>query len=113
MRSLILAFASTTLLAADFAQEGARWWSHIQVLADDRMEGRNTGSDGHRRAAQFVAGEFEKAGLKPAGTAGYFQAVKLNVRSIDEPASNLALVRDGVPHRGLLRASLRLSAAPR
>jgi hypothetical protein len=96
MRSIVIAFASTTLLlAADVTQEGARWWSHIQVLADDRMEGRNTGSEGHRRAAQFVAGEFERAGLKPAGTSGYFQPVKLNVRSIDEPASNLALVRDG------------------
>ncbi len=72
-----------------------RWWSHIQVLADDNMEGRNTGSEGHRRAAQFVSGEFERAGLKPAGTSGYFQSVKFDVRSIDEPASNLALVRDG------------------
>ena len=96
MRSIALALASATLLlAADVAQEGARWWSHIQVLADDNMEGRNTGSPGHRRAAQFVAGEFERAGLKPAGTSGYFQAVHLDVRSIDEPASNLALVRDG------------------
>jgi hypothetical protein len=82
-------------MAADVAQEGARWWSHIQVLADDNMEGRNTGSPAHRRAAQFVAGEFERAGLKPAGTSGYFQAVQLDVRSIDEPASNLALMRDG------------------
>jgi len=96
MRSIALAlFSATLLLAADLAQEGARWWSHIQVLADDNMEGRNTGSEGHRRAAQFVASEFERAGLKPAGTSGYFQTVKLDVRSIDEPASNLALVRDG------------------
>src|SRR6202451_4575761 len=97
MRSIVLALASATLLlaAADVAQEGARWWSHIQVLADDNMEGRNTGSPAHRRAAQFVAGEFERAGLKPAGTSGYFQAVQLDVRSIDEPASNLALMRDG------------------
>jgi hypothetical protein len=96
MRSIALALASATLLlAADMAQEGARWWSHIQVLADDNMEGRNTGSPAHRRAAQFVAGEFERAGLKPAGTSGYFQSVHLEVRSIDEPASNLALVRDG------------------
>src|SRR5215471_515007 len=96
MRSIIFAFASTTLLlSADVAQEGVRWWSHIQVLADDSMEGRNTGSGGHRRAAQFVASEFERAGLKPAGTVGYFQPVKLNVRTIDEPSSNLALVRDG------------------
>src|SRR5580698_4233335 len=97
MRSIAITLASATLLlAADVAQEGARWWSHIQVLADDNMEGRNTGSEGHRRAAQFVAGEFERAGLKPAGTSGYFQAVQLQVRSIDEPASHLALVRDGM-----------------
>lgn len=96
MRPLILGFASASLLlAADVAQEGVRWWSHIQVLADDKMEGRNTGSEGHRRAAQFVAGEFERAGLKPAGTSGYFQPVKFDVRTIDEPASNLALERDG------------------
>jgi len=96
MRSLILSVASVTVLfSASVAQEGVRWWSHIQVLAADNMEGRNTGSEGHRRAAQFVAGEFERAGLKPGGTSGYFQAVKLNVRSIDEPASNLALVVDG------------------
>jgi hypothetical protein len=96
MRALILALASATLLlAADVAQEGIRWWSHIQVLADDNMEGRNTGSPGHLRAAQFISGEFERAGLKPAGTSGYFQPVKFDVRSIDEPASNLALVRDG------------------
>jgi hypothetical protein len=96
MRSLILGLTATSvLLAADVAQEGVRWWSHIQVLADDKMEGRNTGSEGHRMAAQFVAGEFERAGLKPAGTSGYLQQVKLEVRSIDEPASNLALVRGG------------------
>jgi hypothetical protein len=96
MRPLLLAAASATvLLAADVAQEGVRWWSHVQILADDNMEGRNTGSQGHRRAAQFVAGKFERAGLRPAGTSGYFQAVKLDVRSIDEPASSLALVRNG------------------
>ena len=95
MRPIALLFVSTLLLAANLAQDGARWWSHIQVLADDNMEGRNTGSKGHRRAAQFVAGEFERAGLKPAGTSGYFQSVKLDVRSIDEPASHLDLVRDG------------------
>jgi hypothetical protein len=96
MRSLLLALASATLLlAAEVAQEGARWWSHIQVLADDKMEGRNTGSEGHRRAARFVSSEFERAGLAPAGTSGYFQPVKLAVRTIDEPASNLALMRDG------------------
>src|SRR5580693_1034060 len=84
-----------TLFAADLAQEGHRWWSHIQVLADDKMEGRNTGSEGHKRAALYVAEQFDNAGLTPAGTAGYMQAVKLNVTQIDEPQSSLAVVKKG------------------
>ena len=93
LRNTIFLFAALTLLAADVAQEGKRWWSHIEVLADDKMEGRNTGSEGHKRAAQYVAGEFERNGLKPAGTSGYIQPVKFGVRKIDESASSLAIVR--------------------
>jgi hypothetical protein len=93
-RTLFLS-TSLTLFAADIAQEGKRWWSHIEVLADDKMEGRNTGSEGHKRAAQFVATEFERSGLNPAGTSGYIQPVKFNVRKLDEPASSLAIVRNG------------------
>jgi Peptidase family M28 len=101
MRPLfLLATIATLLPAADFAKpdlakEGDRWWSHIQVLADDNMEGRNTGSPGHLRAARFVAGEFEHAGLRPAGVNGYLQPVKFKVAQIDEEHSSLALVRDG------------------
>ncbi|MBZ5606043.1 MAG: M28 family peptidase [Acidobacteriia bacterium] len=91
--ALFLTFS--TLFAADVAQEGKRWWSHIEVLADDNMEGRNTGSEGHKRAAQFVAGEFERNGLKPAGTSGYIQPVQFSVHKIDEPASSLAIVQKG------------------
>jgi hypothetical protein len=40
----------------------------VQYLADNKLEGRNTGSEGYRKAAAYVAGEFERAGLKPAGT---------------------------------------------
>lgn len=82
-----------TLFAADLAQEGQRWWSHIQVLADDNMEGRNTGSEGHKRAARYVAEQFDNAGLAPAGTSGYMQAVKFNVTQIDEPQSSLMVTK--------------------
>jgi len=101
MRPLFLLATVALLLPAadlakpDLAKEGDRWWSHIQVLADDSMEGRNTGSPGHLRAARFLAGEFEKAGLKPAGVNGYLQPVKLKVAQIDEEHSSLAMVRDG------------------
>jgi hypothetical protein len=91
----MLALAATLLPAADLIKEGDRWWSHIQVLADDNMDGRNTGSPGHLRAARFLASEFERAGLKPAGVNGYLQPVKFRVAQIDEAHSSLAMVRDG------------------
>ena len=76
--------------------DGQRWWSHVVVLADDKLEGRNTGSEGHRKAAAYVAREFEKPGLKPAGTDGFFQPVKLKSKQIDEGHSSLALIgKDG------------------
>jgi Peptidase family M28 len=94
-RYAVILLAACTLFAADVAQEGVRWWSHIQVLADDKMEGRNTGSPGHKKAAEYVSAEFERNGLKPAGTSGYIQPVKFNVRKLDEPASSLAIVKGG------------------
>jgi len=81
--------------AADAPTEGQRWWSRVAFLADDKLEGRNTGSQGYRKAADYVAGEFERAGLRPAGTDGYFQPVKFNSREIVERNSSLELVRDG------------------
>lgn len=95
LRYTVFLVLGITLFGADVAQEGVRWWSHIQVLADDKMEGRNTGSEGHRKAAQYVSAEFERSGLKPAGTSGYLQPVEFNVRQLDEPASSLAIVRRG------------------
>jgi hypothetical protein len=82
-------------LAGDAPTPGQRWWSHTAFLADDKLEGRNTGSEGYRKAAAYVRGEFERAGLRPAGTDGYFQPVKFNSREIVEPESSLELVRDG------------------
>jgi hypothetical protein len=73
---------------------GDSWWSRVQILAADNMEGRNTGSDGYRRAAAYVAGEFEQLGLKAAGTKSYFQPMDFGVRQIVEDQSLLELVRN-------------------
>ncbi|SIN67988.1 Zn-dependent amino-or carboxypeptidase, M28 family [Singulisphaera sp. GP187] len=74
--------------------DGTRWWSHVRFLADDALEGRNTGTEGHRKAAAYVAEAFAKAGLKPAGTDGYFQPVSLHSTALDESQSSLSLVRN-------------------
>jgi hypothetical protein len=74
---------------------GERAWQDVKILADDNMEGRRAGSEGHHRAAGFVAAEFKKAGLKPGGDNGYLQAVPLEMRLINETASSLTLVTNG------------------
>jgi Zn-dependent M28 family amino/carboxypeptidase len=65
----------------------------VRFLADDKLQGRDTGSAGHREAAEYVAREFARLGLKPAGTEGYFQPVKFVSKTIDEGQSQLELVR--------------------
>src|SRR6266567_3083602 len=92
---VILALGAATLFAADFVTEGDRWWAHIQFLADDSLQGRETGSDGYREAVKYVAGKMETFGLKPAGTSGYLQQVKFETRQLVEEESSIALVRDG------------------
>src|SRR5262249_3299251 len=52
--------------------------SDVSYLADDAREGRAPGSPGSEAAADYIAGRFKDAGLKPApGGDGYFQRFTL------------------------------------
>src|SRR5467141_4189906 len=75
--------------------DGKTWWDHIKVLADDSMEGRETGSEGLRKAEVYVVEQLTKAGAQPAGTEGFYQPVKFISRQIVEKDSSIALVRNG------------------
>lgn len=47
---------------------------HIEFLANDALEGRMTGSEGAKRAAEHIAAQFEALNLKPMGDEqSYFQ----------------------------------------
>ena len=72
----------------------AAWWTHVTALADDKFEGRRSGSAGYAKAAEYVASEFARSGLKPAGTDGYFQQVPLISRQIDGNHSSLVLLNE-------------------
>ena len=95
--TLLVALAFALADRVDGQQAPAsKFFSHIEALANDAMAGRNTGSPEHRRAAEYVAAHFEKAGLEPAGEGGsYIQPVKFKTRRIIESQSSLALVRNG------------------
>ncbi len=48
---------------------------HIRYLADDRLEGREVGTQGARCAAEYIVSELSALGLEPAGEAGtYYQS---------------------------------------
>jgi Zn-dependent M28 family amino/carboxypeptidase len=87
--------------AAGFAQQAARhfdgksWWEHVKVLADDNMEGRETGSEGLKRSQAYVVDQLTKAGLQPAGVSGFYQPVQLISRQIVEKDSAASLVSNG------------------
>lgn len=50
----------------------------VRYLAADALEGRLSGSDGERCAAEYIAAEFARIGLEPGGEGGeYFQPIEL------------------------------------
>jgi len=52
--------------------------AHLNFLADDLLEGRETGTRGYELAAKYVETQFKAMGLEPAGNNGtYFQSVPL------------------------------------
>lgn len=45
----------------------------VVFLASDELKGRETGTDGERKAADYIAKRFKELGLEGKGTDGYFQ----------------------------------------
>ncbi len=63
--------------------------AHVAYLSSDRLEGRGPGTRGEELTTEYLAGEFNKAGLKPMGAEGtYFQPVPL-LRVFTDPKSTL------------------------
>jgi Zn-dependent M28 family amino/carboxypeptidase len=75
--------------------DGQTWWNHIKFLADDKLEGRDTGSRGEREAQKYAVEQLKRAGAEPAGVNGFYQPVKFVSRQIVEKDCSLALIRDG------------------
>lgn len=88
--------AGITFAAADPPPQLARWWAHTRYLASDALQGRDTGSAGYQKAADYVAEDFRRAGLQPAGDDGtYFQRVPMHSIALDKKSSSIAIVRNG------------------
>ncbi len=55
---------------------------HIYYLADDKMQGRGTGSKQVKKAAEYIEKHFKQYGLKPKGEKGYRQSFEARVRRV-------------------------------
>jgi Zn-dependent M28 family amino/carboxypeptidase len=52
--------------------------AHLEFLADDALEGRKPGTRGGELAAKYIAAQFQRLGLEPAGDSGtYYHSVPI------------------------------------
>jgi Zn-dependent M28 family amino/carboxypeptidase len=69
--------------------------SHLEFLADDALEGRRPGTRGGELAAKYIAAQFGRLGLQPAGDSGtYYQHVTI-ITLTPSPAVRIAAPAPG------------------
>src|ERR1700758_863705 len=102
LAAAIIAVLALGLLPGAFAVRAAgdpspdfspsRYMRDVIWLASDDLKGRGDGSPELDRAAEYIATEFRRAGLKPAGDHGsYFQNFEITVGAQAGPNSRLVL----------------------
>jgi len=78
---------------------------HLYVIASDSMQGRETGKEGQRMAADYLASQFQSLGLEPI-KGSYFQDVPLKTSKLIGGVlklgeQNLVFKNDFVPYPGI------------
>jgi hypothetical protein len=76
--ALLLLFAGSGARGdVEIPRELAAVAAHLDFLADDLLEGRDTGTRGYELAALYAAAQFRQSGLAPGHGDSYFQPVPL------------------------------------
>ena len=84
--------------AAPWASDPAarRIEADVRKLADDDMQGRETGTRGYELASAYVAKRYADIGLQPAGDGGtFFQRVPLLKATRERDGARFAVTRNG------------------
>jgi Zn-dependent M28 family amino/carboxypeptidase len=91
---LLALYSSASAAAPDekLSPAATQWWADISFIASDANEGRQTGSAGYMRAADYVISRMKAQGLQPAGDNGFLQQVTFEQQVVDQDASRAALV---------------------
>jgi hypothetical protein len=92
----LLALAAPLAAEPDFSPDRVK--AHVAFLADDLLEGRDTGSRGHEIAARYIASQFAAAGLQPAGKDGsWLQPVTLSAATLVDGKGRVTISGKGEP----------------
>jgi hypothetical protein len=70
---IILIFLSLLISCSKEYKPENKIKEDVTFLADDALEGRQTGTPGGEKASEYIKNRFEKLGLSPKGTEGFFQ----------------------------------------
>jgi len=98
--TIAVALVAVTLIPAAHAEDPAleaerRVRAHVTYLADDLMEGRGAGTRGHGIAMNYVAAQFMRLGIEPAGDQGYQQPMAMRESRLDLEAGKLVIRHAG------------------
>ena len=101
--------------------------AHLSFLSADALEGRGSGSSGLDVAAEYIAAQFRRAGLKAVGDDGFFQTtprtrltpnldgfqcrMSIDGRLLDVPSRQFALVGSPAANTPAVR-EIRIDEAP-
>ncbi len=96
--ALLVTLPLSAQTAPDWNARGAAWWSHVQYLADDKLQGRLPGTPGFELATQYVVDHFKEIGLKPAGAPdSYLQPITFHSLKLNSSKSTVELVSPSGP----------------
>jgi len=93
MKHFYIVLASLSLFNVSFAQDSTaiqfaetitadELRNHLMIIASDDFEGRDTGSEGQKKAAAYIADRFVEYGFPPVVEGTYFQKFPLKQESL-------------------------------
>lgn len=73
MKQYFILIFFLALISCSIEKYDSKIQEDVAFLADDKLEGRGTGTEGERLASEYIANRFKKLGVEPKGDKSYFQ----------------------------------------
>ena len=89
--------------------------AHVAYLADDKLEGRRTGTAGEKLAMEYIAQQFQTIGLSAKGTNNYYQPFSVNEGREMKEGTTLSFTKSfstGATAKKILKAGAEFFAFP-